>query len=186
MATLRMTGAESLARMLGDYGVTHFFMVPTGLRNEAIIFSIHALDALRELASPGPVGTAASLSQAQPPQAPYNRAIRLAEAGQYREAIVECQQALAPASREPDARRYTITACLGVQGATLLELGKIPDALAALAQAMGSARELTGTEPDTLLRLFIEVLQHAHRADPGQSEEAYRAVTGDRFPREWR
>src|ERR1700691_3832771 len=27
-----MTGAEALARMLGDYGVTHFFMVPAVLR----------------------------------------------------------------------------------------------------------------------------------------------------------
>ena len=32
MAARRMTGAEALARMLGDYGVTHFFMVPAVLR----------------------------------------------------------------------------------------------------------------------------------------------------------
>ena len=37
-----------------------------------------------------------------------NLGAALAAQGQYQEAIVECQQALALASREPDAHRYSI------------------------------------------------------------------------------
>jgi serine/threonine protein kinase len=175
----RGTYLAPLARSLHNHAA---FLAGTGRSDDALLFSLQALDAEREFA----VGERDDATHAR---AQYDQAVWLVEAGRHAEAVAVSEQALtaylALARRDYSTFLYGVVTCLGVRGAALLGAGDLEGAVAAWAQGMTSAKDLSADDSEKMTTLLVKWLRQAHTHDPRRTEKVYRATAGEHFPYVW-